>query len=158
MKESNKEKEDKLYAKKIEYSRRIRDKLIAKAKEKGFIERKKIPTHSKHQEEVWKKDKLLYKKVWEMHPSHKCEECDLDLGHEFEDDTGKVLNIWKYSHIYTKAAYPKLRWLELNVNYLCKEHHSQWEFSTQEERAKMKIYDKNRMEKLLNINKLSKNK
>lgn len=147
-----KEEQNRIYLKKLEYSKKLKNNIIEKQKNKKPT-KKPIPKHSDNQLKIWDKDKILYKQVWDSVYIHKCEECGKLLGEIFEDDTGKVLNIYIYSHILTKASYPKIRHIPLNINLLCWQHHHNWEFSTWEEKKKMKIYDEERIKELLELNK-----
>lgn len=100
---------------------------------------------------VFEQDKEVYKKVWDSHPDHKCEECGEFLGDIFEDETGKVINTFRYSHILAKGSHPKLRHIPLNFKLYCLKCHSKWEFEGEEERKKMKTYNPNLIKKLLKI-------
>ena len=78
-------------------------------------------------------DERFYQEIWDERP-HYCEECGKFLGDELQ----KVF----FSHILTKGAHPELRHEKRNINVLCSEHHSAWEFSGK--RNQMKINEKNK--------------
>ena len=87
----------------------------------------------------YEKDNNFYKECFDSCKVHKCEECNVDLPKVFEHD-GKVVARWRYSHIIPKSIAPKLRRVIDNINHLCFNCHSKWEFG---DKMSMKIYDKN---------------
>ena len=84
-------------------------------------------------------DEVFYEKAFNS-SDHKCEECNKQLPTEFRDDDGNIIARWRYSHIVAKSIAPELRHDLKNINHLCLEHHTQWDFGN---KAKMKIYIKN---------------
>ena len=97
-------------------------------------------------------DKIFFKEIWDS-KVHSCEECGEFLGSEFEDEDDNVIDLFRYSHILTKQAFPMFRHDKRNINLLCKQHHNQWERG---DRKKMKIYEKNQ-ETILQLKNESKN-
>ena len=85
------------------------------------------------------KDEAFYQECFNM-SDHKCEECGKQLPTEFRDDEGNVNARWRYSHIVAKSIAPELRHDTNNINHLCLEHHTQWDFGNKHD---MKIYTKN---------------
>tara|TARA_R110002126_G_scaffold149434_2_gene295385 strand:- start:22 stop:366 length:345 start_codon:yes stop_codon:yes gene_type:complete len=86
-----------------------------------------------------KLDELFYQECFDA-SDHKCEECGKQLPTEFRDDEGKINARWRYSHIVAKSIAPELRHSISNINHLCLNHHTQWDFGNKRE---MKIYAKN---------------
>ena len=72
--------------------------------------------------------------------NHKCEECGKQLPTEFRNEEGKIIARWRYSHIVAKSIAPELRHDTNNINHLCLDHHTQWDFGNKDE---MKVYTKN---------------
>ena len=116
---------------------------------------KAIKSVSSNQKKKWDKDKIVYKQVWDSHPSHRCEECGKFLGRmNLKMKMEEVLHPEYFSHIISKGSNPTtLRWEPLNFNLLCLTCHSRYEFSSSENRKKMKIYDEDKLKKLLELNK-----
>ena len=73
---------------------------------------------------VLKADREMYQRIWDSRP-RVCEECGIQLGSEPRPHF--------FSHILTKAAHPKLRHVDQNIQLLCLEHHNQWEFGKRKE-------------------------
>lgn len=99
--------------------------------------------------EMLRKDREVYLKVFNS-KDNCCEECGVILSDRFEDDEGNIIDIFRFSHILGKAAYPEFRHNKLNMNLLCLKCHQIWEFSSKE---KMKIYKGNQIliEKMRNL-------
>ncbi len=87
---------------------------------------------------VLSKDKETYLQVFNS-KNHSCEECGTPLMDIFEVD-GKIVDIFQYSHILSKGAFPEFRNDPRNFNRFCFEHHQQWEFGS---RDQMEIFEKN---------------
>lgn len=90
-------------------------------------------------------DELVYKKVFDRHMEAtsgncKCEECGTKLSDDFKDESGKIIQRFRYSHILSKGAYPEFRHKVENFNILCFKCHEQWEFG---DKKAMAIYDSN---------------
>lgn len=85
-------------------------------------------------------DNAFYKQVFNR-SDHKCEECSTQLNDVFEDESGKVLNRWRYSHIIPKSIAPELRHEVGNMNNLCLKCHMEWENG---DKKSMKIYKGNK--------------
>jgi len=85
-------------------------------------------------------DNTFYKKVFDE-SDHKCEECGCKLNDVFADDEGKVINRHRYSHIIPKSIAPHLRHNIKNINNLCLEDHTKWDFG---DKVSMRIYEKNK--------------
>ena len=84
-------------------------------------------------------DEEFYEKCFN-NSDHKCEECDCDLPTVFRNEESKIVARWRYSHIIPKSIAPELRHKIKNINHLCLEDHSEWEFG---DKRKMKIYNEN---------------
>lgn len=84
-------------------------------------------------------DEAFYEECFNQ-SNHKCEECGKQLPTEFRNEEGKVIARWRYSHIVAKSIAPELRHDTNNINHLCLEHHTQWDFGDKHE---MKVYTKN---------------
>jgi 5-methylcytosine-specific restriction endonuclease McrA len=78
-------------------------------------------------------DAAFYKFVWD-NGLHYCENCGIHLA----DYSASYI-----SHIKTRGAHTELRYNIGNVNILCLECHSKWEFSPAEVRNNMFIYHLN---------------
>ncbi len=72
---------------------------------------------------------------------HKCEECGTELPDFFLDDNFNVAARWRYSHVIPKSIASHLRRDINNINHLCLEHHTQWDFG---DKKSMNIYEKNK--------------
>lgn len=86
-----------------------------------------------------RKDRETYYKVF-ISNMNECQECATPLNSIFEDEQGRIINIWQYSHILSKGSAPHLRHDYRNFNRLCFSCHQQWEFG---DRTQMKIYGEN---------------
>jgi hypothetical protein len=95
------------------------------------MKRTPLRKKSKKRDSVSEEDKKLYSRVWVARP-HYCEECNVFLG--------QVPIPHFFSHVLTKAAHPKLRHVDANINLLCYDHHQQWEFG---KRSEMRIAESN---------------
>ena len=84
-------------------------------------------------------DEVFYEKCFNM-SDHKCEECGVNLPTEFRDEEGRVIARWRYSHIIAKSIAPELRHDVNNINHLCIECHTKWDFG---DKKSMRIYAKN---------------
>jgi hypothetical protein len=84
-------------------------------------------------------DEAFYKKCFEL-SNHKCEECGEQLPTEFLDQDGRVASRFRYSHIVAKSIAPELRHSTININHLCLECHTKWDFGN---KKAMKIYEAN---------------
>ena len=114
--------------------KKSQEKYLAKQKLKFENKENKSPKpFSSSQKKKWNKDKLIYKQVWDKHPSHRCEECGNYLGDIFEDENGKVIDSFRYSHILGKGGHPKLRHIVDNFNLFCFNCHNYYEFATWED-------------------------
>lgn len=111
--------------------KRLEHKIYKKGYNSINIERKRVLT--------LQKDRETYYKVFVSNPNL-CQECGVSLNSVFEDEQGKILNVWQYSHIISKAAAPHLRHNYKNLQRLCFSCHQQWEFG---DRTQMKIYGEN---------------
>jgi hypothetical protein len=87
-------------------------------------------------------DRATYRKLFDK-SAHVCEECGATLPNEFEID-GRLVAIYRYSHILPKSIYPEFRHDLRNFNELCMTCHCKWEFG---DRGIMNIYDKNEITK-----------
>lgn len=94
-----------------------------------------------HAIKIWRiqQDEIFYEKCFNT-SNHKCEECGKNLPQDFRDDDNKVIARWRYSHIIAKSIAPELRYTIKNINHLCLEHHTQWDFG---DKKIMKIYKSN---------------
>lgn len=100
------------------------------------------PEKEKKEKKLNKKillDEKFYEKAFN-NSDHRCEECGKKLPTEFRDADGNVNARYRYSHIVAKSIAPELRHDLRNINHLCLEHHTQWDFGN---KAQMKIYSKN---------------
>ena len=86
-------------------------------------------------------DERVYEMIWNS-KEHVCEECGCELGNEFRDFDGVVVDRFRYSHIMPKSTYPRLRHVWINFNLLCIDCHQCWENG---EKEKMKIWEKNKV-------------
>jgi hypothetical protein len=86
-------------------------------------------------------DEAFYEECFNNVVYHICEECGAKLPDEFKDSQGKIIARWRYSHIIAKSIAPELRWDIKNINHLCLEHHTNWDFGN---KFNMKIYESNR--------------
>ena len=84
-------------------------------------------------------DEVFYETCFNM-SDHKCEECGKNLPTEFRDDEGKVIARYRYSHIIAKSIASELRHDVNNINHLCIECHTKWDFG---DKKSMRIYAKN---------------
>jgi hypothetical protein len=84
-------------------------------------------------------DESFYETCFNM-SNHKCEECNKNLPTEFRNEESKVIARWRYSHIVAKSIAPELRHDTLNINHLCIECHTKWDFG---DKKSMQIYDEN---------------
>lgn len=66
----------------------------------------------------------LFLEIWDERP-HYCTNCKDPLGNE------PVPHY--FSHIKSKGAYPELRLVKTNIELLCLQCHSLWDFGTKEE-------------------------
>lgn len=82
-------------------------------------------------------DNQFYRQIWEER-EHKCKECGRFLG-------DKLHHLF-FSHHLAKGTYGKLRHDPENIDLLCMEHHTQWDFGNKE---MMKIYSEERRLKLI---------
>jgi hypothetical protein len=127
-------KETYIYAKKMCkdcYWKQNAESKKAKAPKKDVLEKvewkgKKFSTKALEQ---IKKDNEFYKEIW-AEREHICEECGIYLG--------DVMNKVFMSHHLTKGSTPTQRYNKLNINLLCYQHHSDWEFG---DKKKMRIYN-----------------
>lgn len=85
-------------------------------------------------------DILTYAEVFKR-SEHKCEECGAALNDVFQDENGKVIANFRYSHIVPKSIAPELRYNPENFNNLCLADHMKWENG---DKKSMKIYKKNK--------------
>ena len=85
-------------------------------------------------------DELFYEECFNDCKIHECEECRFPLPTEFRDDSGKVIARFRYSHIIAKSIAPELRHDRNNINHLCMECHTKWDFG---DKRSMNIYEKN---------------
>lgn len=91
---------------------------------------------SKKRGGVLKKDRAFYLKVFSSKPCF-CEECDLPLPKDFEDDDGNIIAIWQYSHVLPKSRFQEYRHKDWNMRKLCFKHHQVWDFG---DKTEMKLY------------------
>lgn len=89
-----------------------------------------------------RRDEVFYKECFDNTIYHVCEECGKPLNTEFRDSEEKVIARFRYSHIIPKSTAPHLRHIEKNINHLCLEHHTQWDFG---DKKSMRIYKKNKL-------------
>lgn len=78
-----------------------------------------IPKKSKKQKKITEADLKLYWEIWEER-EHFCEVSRNYLGEEF--------NIVFFSHILTKASYPRFRHYKKNILLMSFKTHQEWEF------------------------------
>lgn len=79
-----------------------------------------IPKKSKKQERISKEDEVFFKQIWATRP-HYSEVSGDFLGDEY--------NPCFFSHILTKAAYPRFRHYEKNICLMTWHEHNEWEFT-----------------------------
>lgn len=87
------------------------------------------------------KDREVYRQVFESKPNI-CEGCGVELSGVFEND-GKIVDIWQYSHILSKGAFPQFRHNPKNFNRLCFHCHQIWEFCDEVGRSVLNCYEQN---------------
>lgn len=100
------------------------------------------PNIKKKEKTTFHKDEELYEKVFN-NSNHRCEECGGKLNDVFRDENGKIINRWRYSHVIAKSIAPQLRHKVENINNLCLQDHQKWDFGSNEEKKKMRIYEGN---------------
>lgn len=106
---------------------------------------KPIKQHSKKSASVLKGDEETYYSVYELNFNKnggecRCDECNAPLDPRFRDDSGKIVQRFRFSHILGKQAYPEYRHSIINFNFLCFKCHNKWEFG---DKKSMKIYKYN---------------
>jgi len=109
-----------------------------KAKKSIFY---KAPDADIKKETKLDKDERFYEEAFEACDAHVCEECKAPLPDYFRSDDGRIVARFRYSHIIPKSIAPELRHEIKNINHLCLEHHTQWDFGDKES---MKIYKENK--------------
>lgn len=87
-----------------------------------------------------KLDEAFYEQCFNECNDHKCEECNHPLPKQFRID-GKVAARFRYSHIMAKSIMPEWRHIVTNINHLCIDCHTKWDFGNKES---MKIYKINK--------------
>ena len=80
-----------------------------------------------------KNDNKFFHWVWN-HKPHVCEETDTDI---------LKFAAVHMSHILSKGAFPEMRYDPRNINILLYGIHNIWEFGTEQEKKKLKIYSLN---------------
>lgn len=88
---------------------------------------------------LYEADSDFYRKCFETFNGY-CENCGTEQPDECEDENGKVINRWRYSHIIPKSIAQELRHKVYNINDLCLKCHMEWENGNKE---KMNIYKGN---------------
>jgi hypothetical protein len=79
-----------------------------------------IPKKSKKRQEVIDEDITFFKEIWDERP-HYSEVSGEFLGDEF--------NVCFFSHILTKASYPRFRHEKKNILLMSFNEHQSWEFT-----------------------------
>lgn len=74
-----------------------------------------------------------YLYVWD-NKKHYCENCQAPL----QEYAAKFI-----SHIFTKGGFPEMAHDPRNSNILCLKCHNKWEFGTEKDRKRMRIYPSN---------------
>ena len=69
----------------------------------------------------------LFKAIWATRP-HKCAVCDKNIP---EFDT------WVFSHVLSKGAFPRFRLYSKNIVIKCRQHHRQYETTSNKDLAKI---------------------
>jgi len=69
---------------------------------------------------------LLFQTIWSVR-KHECAVCGENL---------KDFDIWNYSHILSKAAFPRFRLYDKNIVLKCRKHHQEWETKANSDLAK----------------------
>ena len=86
-------------------------------------------------------DELFYEECFNSCKDHSCEECGKPLPTEFRNDDGRIIARFRYSHVIAKSIAPELRHDINNINHLCLECHTKWDFG---DKKSMDIHEKNR--------------
>ena len=69
----------------------------------------------------------LFQTIWATRP-HKCSVCDANIP---EFDT------WVFSHVLSKGAFPRFRLYDKNIVIKCRDHHRQYETTSNKDLAKI---------------------
>jgi hypothetical protein len=110
---------------------------IASAESKGMVvdakERKhpKIAKRSEKNKELVKQQTLMFWEIWNER-KHKSEVSGLPLG---------AFDIRYFSHVLTKAAYPKFRLKKENIVLMTPEEHFSWEFDDRKDPKFAKVIE-----------------
>lgn len=114
-------------------------KRLHEGKEVWQVTKQKPIAPSKKRVSVLSKDREFYKLCFDT-KLQICEECNAKLPNEFKDENGRLVAIYRYSHIITKKSAPEFRYNPMNINILCLTCHTKWETGNRKE---MNIYENN---------------